>query len=71
MFCVLLSQALSKDIPAASASDSVGEALRLAESRGSSKTCSFFSTTLQEDYDSILQLLKCQPSEVGDRGKSK
>lgn len=69
MFCVLLSQALSKDIPAAS--DSVGEALRLAESRGSSKTCSFFSTTLQEDYDSILQLLKCQPSEVGDRGKSK
>lgn len=67
MFCVLLSQALSKDIPA----DSVGEALRLAESRGSSKTCSFFSTTLQEDYDSILQLLKCQPSEVGDRGKSK
>lgn len=68
MFCVLsLSQALSKDIPAVS----VGEALRLAESRGSSKTCLFFSTTLQEDYDSILQLLKCQPSEVGDRGKSK
>lgn len=69
MFCVLLSQALSKDIPAVTSS--VGEALRLAESRGSSKTCLFFSTTLQEDYDSILQLLKCQPSEVGDRGKSK